>query len=135
MTVRQRGKPQPLNTMNRIALALLATAAIAATSVRAESRVSFGISFGFPIFAPAPPAVIYAPAPPAVVYAPPPAVVYAPPPAVVYVRPAPAPWGYPVRVAPPGYYPYAGRARVGVGYYGYAPAPVYGHPHHGHGRR
>ena len=116
--------------MNRLAISLLATfAALAASSARADTRVSFGISLGVPIFYPAPPpAVVYAPAPPVVYAPPPPAVVYAPRPVVVYA--APAPWGAPVRVLPPGYYP--GGVRPGYPVYGYA--PVHRHPHRGHCR-
>jgi hypothetical protein len=63
--------------LNRTSLALIATAALAASALRAETRVSFGIHVGGPAYVPAPPAVVYAP-PPVVVYAPPPTVVYAP---------------------------------------------------------
>lgn len=63
--------------MKRTTLVLLATAALAACTVRAETRVSFGIHIGSPVYVPAPPVVVHAP-PPAVIYAPPPVVVYAP---------------------------------------------------------
>jgi hypothetical protein len=108
--------------MNRLAISLLATvAALAATSARAETRVSFGISLGAPIFYPAPP--------PVVVYAPPPPVVYAPP---VVVYPAPAPRFAPVRVVPPGHYYYPGAVRRVYHHpYGYVPAPVHAHPYRG----
>jgi len=70
------------NTMKRITLALFAAAAaLAATSARADTRVSFGINVGAPVYRHEPPAVVYAPAP---------SVVYAPAPTVV----APAPRGY-----------------------------------------
>jgi hypothetical protein len=62
--------------MKRIAIALVATAAaLAATSARADTRVSIGVNVGGPAYRPVPPAVVYAPAP-SVVYAPP--VVVAP---------------------------------------------------------
>jgi hypothetical protein len=71
MEVRLRYNFQPRkNTMKRIALALVATAAVlAATSARADTRVSIGVNVGGPAYRPAPPAVVYAP-PPAVVVAP-----------------------------------------------------------------
>jgi hypothetical protein len=102
--------------MNRIAIALLASAAaLAATTARADTRVSVGVNVGAPVYRPAP----------AVVYAPPPVVAYNPAPVVV----APAPrgywkevtvktwipervvinrnrWGREVRVVEPGYYTY-----------------------------
>lgn len=95
--------------MNRIALALLATtAALAAASARADTRVNFGFSVGPPS---------YRPAPPTVVYAPPPVVVHAPTrgywkdvtvkvwvPERSYVRHNR--WGRPERVIEPGYYTY-----------------------------
>lgn len=56
--------------MNRIALTLLATtAALAATSARADTRISFGLNLGLPTYHVAAPAVVCAP-PPTVVYAP-----------------------------------------------------------------
>ena len=56
--------------MKRLALCLIAAAAaLAASTARADTRISFGINLGLPVFRPAPPAVVYAP-PPAVVYAP-----------------------------------------------------------------
>jgi hypothetical protein len=64
--------------MKRIAIALLATAAVlAANSARADTRVSIGVNVGGPAYRPVPPAVVYAPTP-SVVYAPPHAVVVAP---------------------------------------------------------
>lgn len=64
--------------MKRIAIALVATAAVlAATSARADTRVSIGVNVGGPSYRPAPPAVVYAPSP-TVVYAPQPTVVVAP---------------------------------------------------------
>ena len=103
--------------MKRIAIALLATAAaLAATSARADTRVSIGVNVGGPAYRPAPPAVVYAPAP-SVVYAPPPAVVVAPPRG--YWKDVPVKtwvperwvvrtnrWGRSERVCEPGYYTY-----------------------------
>lgn len=64
--------------MKRIAIALLATAAaLAASSARADTRVSIGVNVGAPVYRPAPPVVAYTP-PPTVVYAPAPTVVVAP---------------------------------------------------------
>jgi hypothetical protein len=101
------------NTMKRIAIALLASAAaLAANSARADTRVSVGVNVGTPVYR--------APAP-AVVYAPPPAVVYAPVAApvrgywkdVVVKTWVPERWissrdrwGRHVRVSEPGYYTY-----------------------------
>ena len=54
--------------MKRITIALLATvAALAATSARADTRVSIGVNVGVPAYRPAPPVVAYAPAPTVVV--------------------------------------------------------------------
>ncbi len=96
--------------MKTITIALLATAAaLAASSARADSRVSLGINVGIPLYRPAPP----------VVYAPAPTVVYAPvaprghweevrvktwmPERVVFSRDR---WGRSVRVCEPGYFTY-----------------------------
>ncbi|MEI6467672.1 MAG: hypothetical protein WCQ89_23325, partial [Verrucomicrobiota bacterium] len=55
--------------MNRLALTLLATtAALAATSARADTRISFGLNLGLPTYHVAGPAVVCAP--PAIAYAP-----------------------------------------------------------------
>jgi len=55
------------NTMKRIALALLVTAAaLVANSARADTRVSIGVNLGAPAYRPAPP-VAYVPAPVVVV--------------------------------------------------------------------
>ncbi len=103
--------------MNRIAIALLATAAaLAATSARADTRVSIGVNLGGPAYRPAPPAVVYAPAPVAVH---PPAVVYAPAPSRGYWKEISVKtwvperwvssrdrWGRPVRVCEPGHFTY-----------------------------
>ena len=100
--------------MKHITIALLATAAaLAASSARADTRVSIGVNLGTPVYRHAPPAVSYAP-PPTVVYAPP--VVVAPrgywkdvtvktwvPERVVWSRDR---WGRSVRVCEPGYYAY-----------------------------
>lgn len=114
--------------MKRLTLALLATAAaaLAATSARADTRVSIGVNVGGPVYRPAPPAVVYAPAPaPQVVYAPAP-IVDCPPPAVVVAPPSRGywkeiqvktwvperwvvrtnRWGRTERVCEPGYYTY-----------------------------
>ena len=123
--------------MKRIAIALLATAAaLAATSARADTRVSIGVNVGGPAYRPVPPAVVYAPAP-SVVYAPP-AVVVAPPrgywkdvqvktwvPERWVVRTNR--WGRSERICEPGYYAYTtnrvwvdGRSDYGRGHsYGY----------------
>jgi hypothetical protein len=54
--------------MKRIAIALFVTAAaLAATSARADTRVSIGVNVGSPSYRPAPPTVVYAPAPTVVV--------------------------------------------------------------------
>lgn len=55
--------------MNRIALTLLATAALAATSARADTRFSVGFGVGAPACRPEMPVVVTNP-PPAVIYAP-----------------------------------------------------------------
>ena len=56
--------------MKRIAIALFATAAaLAATSARADTRVSLGVNLGGPSYRSGSPVVAYAP-PPTVVYAP-----------------------------------------------------------------
>ena len=56
--------------MNRLTLALLATtASLAATVARADTRISFGLNLGVPVYVPAAP-VVACPPPPAVVYAP-----------------------------------------------------------------
>lgn len=124
------------NIMNRIAITLLATAAaLAATSARADTRISFGINLGLPAYRPVPPAVVYAPAP---------TVIYAPvaprgywkeivvkswvPERWVASRDR---WGRMVRVCEPGYFAYR-TDRVWVdhdnhGHRGHSPAPSYGH--------
>jgi len=106
--------------MKRIAIALVATAAaLAATSARANTRVSIGVNVGTPVYREPAPAVVYAPAP---VYAPPPAVVYAPAPVaaprgywkeIVVKTWVPERWvtshdrwGRHVRFCEPGYYTY-----------------------------
>src|SRR5262245_54153831 len=95
--------------MKRIAIALLATAAaLAANSARADTRVSFGVSYGAPAYCP-PPAVTYAP----------PAVAYVPAPARGYWKDVTVKtwvperwvmsrdrWGRSVRVCEPGHYAY-----------------------------
>jgi hypothetical protein len=64
--------------MKRIALALfVSAAALAASTAKADTRVSVGVNLGGPVYRDVPPPVVYQPAP-TVVYAPPPAVVYAP---------------------------------------------------------
>lgn len=98
--------------MKRTALALLATvAALAATSARADTRVSIGINLGGPHYRPAPPAVVYAPAPPAVVYAPAPVRGYWSDVTVKTWVPerwisSRDRWGRHVRVCEPGYFTY-----------------------------
>ena len=125
--------------MKRIAIALLVTtAALAANSARADTRVSIGVNVGAPVYRSVPPAVVVAP-PPVVGYAPP-AVVVAPPRGYwkdVQVRTwVPERWvvrhnrwGRPERYCEPGYYTYTtqrvwveGRPDYGRGH-GYA----YGH--------
>jgi hypothetical protein len=103
--------------MNRIAIALLASAAaLAANSARADTRVSIGVNVGTPVYRTPAPAIVYAPAP-AVVYAPAPAVVVAPPRGywkeVVVKTWVPERWvtsrdrwGRHVRVCEPGYFTY-----------------------------
>ena len=96
-------------------LALLAAAAaLAATSLSADTRISLGVNFGGPAYRPAPPVVVYAP-PAAVMVAPPPMVTYAPAPGYwdevvvktwvperwVFARDR---WGRSGRVCEPGYY-------------------------------
>jgi hypothetical protein len=109
--------------MKRIAFAVvLAAAALAASSARADTRVSVGINVGTPVYRPSPPAVVVAPAP--VVVAP--SHSYGPPPAVVYQSPTRGywkdvtvktwvperwvmsrnRWGHSVRVCEPGYFAY-----------------------------
>jgi hypothetical protein len=96
--------------MKRIAIALLVSAAaLAATTARADTRVS--INIGAPVYRPAPPAVVYAPAPP-------PVVAYVPAPRgywkeIVVKTWVPERWvssrdrwGRHVRVCEPGYYAY-----------------------------
>jgi len=95
--------------MNRIALAVLATAAVIATgSARADTRFSLGVSVGAPAYCP-------------------PTVTYAPPPTIAYAAPSPRGywkdvvvktwvperivasrdrWGRPIRVCEPGYFAY-----------------------------
>src|SRR5690349_16355710 len=96
--------------MKRIALALLATAAVglAANSARADTRFSIGVNSGSPAYGP-PPAVAYTP----------PTVVYAPARSHGYWKDVSVKtwvperwvtsrdrWGRPVRVCEPGYYTY-----------------------------
>jgi hypothetical protein len=97
--------------MKRIAIALLATAAaLAASSARADTRVSIGVNVGGPS---------YRPAPPTVVYAPPPAVVYSHSPSRGYWKEIQVKtwvperwvvrhnrWGRPERYCEPGYFTY-----------------------------
>lgn len=127
--------------MKRIAIALLATAAaLAATSARADTRVSIGVNLGGPAYRPAPPTVVYAPAP-SVVYAPP-AVVVAPPrgywkdvqvqtwvPERWVVRTNR--WGRSERICEPGYYAYTtNRVWVdGRSNHGRSHSYGYGHNH------
>ena len=125
--------------MNRIALALVASAAaLGATVARADTQVRIGVNIGRPVYSHPAPVVVHAP-PPAVVYAPPPAVVYAPAPAVVvaprgYWKEVDVKtwiperwvvrtnrWGRPERYCEPGYYSYR-TDRVWVDH----------HPHHHH---
>lgn len=104
--------------MNRIAIALVASAAaLAASSARADTRVSIGVNVGGPVCRSPAPAVVYAPAP-TVVYAPAaPTVVVAPrgywkevvvktwvPERVVINRNR---WGREVHIVEPGYYTYS----------------------------
>lgn len=122
--------------MNRITLALLATtAALATASARADTRISFGINLGLPVYRSVPAEVVCAPAP---------TVVYAPvaprgyweevvvktwvPERWVSTRDR---WGRSVRVCEPGYYTYR-TDRVWVAYdnhgrHGHAPALGYGY--------
>lgn len=103
--------------MKRTTIALLATAAVlTAASARADTRFSFGLNIGIPVYhRPAPPVVHYAPPAPAVC-----------PPAPVVVAPARGywkdvtvrtwvperwvvrhdRWGRPTRYCEPGYYTY-----------------------------
>lgn len=100
--------------MKHIALAFLATAALAAGSARAETHFRFGVNVGAPVYRTPAPVIV---APP-VAYAPPPAVVVAPAPrgywkemqvktwvperwVVRHNR-----WGRPERYCEPGYYTY-----------------------------
>ncbi len=102
--------------LNRFALALLATTALATPALRSDTRFSIGIHVGVPVHLPPPPLVVHAP-PPVVVHAPPPAVVYAPargywwevvvktwvPERWVHSRDR---WGRTVRICEPGHYTY-----------------------------
>ncbi len=98
-------------TMKTIALALIiSAAAVATSSARADTRVSFGLNVTLPT---------YRAQPPVVAYAPPPTVVYAPvaprgywqevavktwvPERIVFVRNR---WGRTERVCEPGYFTY-----------------------------
>jgi hypothetical protein len=133
------------NTMKRIALALLATAAVGlgANAARADTRFSVGVNYGSPVYAP--PAVVYAP----------PAVVYAPARAHGYFKDVTVKtwvperwvnsrdrWGRPVRVCEPGYFTYRtdrvwvdGRSeRDHDNRYGYENRG-YGYDNHGHDNR
>jgi len=125
--------------MKRIAIALLATvAALAATTARADTRVSIGVNFGGPHYRPAPPAVVYAPAPPAVVYAPAPVRGYWTDVSVKTWVPerwvsTHDRWGRHVRVCEPGYFTYRTErvwvdGRSGPGYHGH-----HGHRDHAYG--
>ncbi len=122
--------------MNRIALALLVSAAaLAANSAGADTRVSIGINVGRPVHHPAPPVVVYAP-PPAVVYAPAPSRGYWKDVAVKSWVPerwvaSHDRWGRHVRVCEPGYYTYR-TERVWVdGRSDHAPRGyAYGHNNH-----
>src|SRR5687767_5825177 len=120
--------------MKRIALALLATAAaLAATSARADTRVSIGVNVGGPAYRPVPPAVVYAP--PAVVVAPSRGYwkdvqvkTWVPERWIVRTNR----WGRSERIREPGYYAYTinrvwvdGRSDHGRGSYSYG----YGHNH------
>ena len=82
--------------MNKRIASLLIGASLVALSgaAAARSSIDVGISFGGPVYAPAP--VYVAPPPPQVVYYPRP--VYVAPPEPVYYAPAP------VYYAPPPYY-------------------------------
>ncbi|MBI5691719.1 MAG: hypothetical protein HZC55_16670 [Verrucomicrobia bacterium] len=115
--------------MNRITLALFAIAAVAARPLSAETRVSFGVSFGHPPHLPPP-----------VVVAPPTVTVVAPHPASGYWREVLVKtwvperwtysrdrWGRTIRVREPGYFTYrTDRVWVETGPT-CAPAP---YPHH-----
>lgn len=140
--------------MKRITLALFATAAaLAATSARADTRVSIGVNVGAPVYRPAPPAVVYAPAPaPQVVYAPAPVVVapsrgywkevqvktWVPERWIVRTNR----WGRAERMCEPGYYTYRtdrvwidARSDHGRGYaYGYGHDNRYGYDNRGWNR-
>lgn len=101
--------------MKHYTIALLtAAAALAANSLRAETRFSFGVHLGVPAHRPVAPIVVHAPAP-MFVPAPPPPVIYAPthgywnevvvktwvPERWVFTRDR---WGRSVRVCEPGYF-------------------------------
>lgn len=127
--------------MKRTALALLAAvAALAATSARADTRVSIGINLGGPHYRPAPPAVVYAPAPPTVVYAPAPVRGYWKDVTVKTWVPerwttSHDRWGRHVRVCEPGYFTYR-TERVWVdGRSDHGPrGHAYGYDNNRHGR-
>ena len=127
--------------MKRTALALLATvAALAATSARADTRVSIGINLGGPHYRPVPPAVVYAPAPPSVVYAPAPVRGYWNEVTVKTWVPerwvtSRDRWGRHVRVCEPGYFTYR-TERVWVdGRSDHSPrGPAYGYDNNRPGR-
>lgn len=103
--------------MKRIAIALLATtAALAASSARADTRVSIGVNVGAPVYRHPAPTVVVAP-PPVVAYTPAPVIVAAPSRGywkeVVVKTWVPERWvsshdrwGRHVRVCEPGYYAY-----------------------------
>lgn len=121
--------------MKRLALALFATAGLAAVSpVRADPHVRIGVGIGGPVFRSPPPPVVVVPAAPS---CPPPAVVVTSPygywkevpmrtwvPERWVVRPSR--WGRPERVCIPGYYAHTTQ-RVWVE----TRSPS--HPGHGHG--
>jgi hypothetical protein len=110
--------PTKETNMKRIAIALLASAAaLAATSARADTRVSIGVNVGAPVYTARPPVVAYTP--PVVAYAPPPTVVYAPTPSRGYWKEVVVKtwvperwvtsrdrWGRHVKVCEPGYFTY-----------------------------
>jgi hypothetical protein len=101
--------------MKHLTLALVATvAALAATSARADTRVSIGINLGLPVYRPAPPTVVVAP--PAYTHSRAPVVVA---PARGYWKEVVVKtwvperyvvrhnrWGRPERIREPGYYAY-----------------------------
>lgn len=127
--------------MKTTTLALLATAALAAAPLRADTRIGIGVNFGLPVHRPAMPIIVPAPMPPpAFVAAPPPAVIYAPAPGYwdevvvktwvperwIYTRDH---WGRSRRVCEPGYFTYR-TERVWVdSRHPHRPTGPVGHPH------